>query len=116
MDDTHDPATDAALLRLKRAALAGRGEHGRAFDRGVLAVIEQVERWGEFLPDPVRVVYAVHKVLDRDLPDVLRPEDVEAARRLVAERGWTMEEGAAYARGVVTAEKDLAHFRAGAAE
>src|SRR5215212_4690189 len=87
MADTHDPATDAALLRLKRAALSGRGEHGRAFDRGVLAVIEQVERWGEFLPDPVRVVYAVHKVLDRDLPDVLHPEDVEAARRLVDDGG-----------------------------
>ena len=40
MDDTHDPATDAALLRLKRVALAGRGAHGRAFDRGVLAVVE----------------------------------------------------------------------------
>ena len=92
MDDTHDPATDAALLRLKRAALAGRGAHGRAFDRGVLAVVEQVERWGEFRPELVLLDIGLPKLNGYDVARQIRQQPCGRDVVLIAQTGWGQDE------------------------
>jgi hypothetical protein len=63
MDNALDPATNAALSRLQWAPLTRRGKHDWAFDSEVLTVVKQFERLREFLPNLVRVLFAVHKVL-----------------------------------------------------
>ena len=93
-----NPAPEAVLSSLKWLAAAG-GPFGPWFDRGVLAVIEQIERTGHYTPDPIG-----------GLAGGGDPEQRAEAERLVRRRGWTIEEGTAFARGVRRAEAELAYY------
>lgn len=103
------PAADPALLALKQSATAGTGR-GALYDRGVLAVVEQVERSGYFLPDPITLVDLVQFSLACGA-GVATPREIARAEQMARQRGWEWAEAAQYAAGVRHAEDSLSAYR-----
>jgi len=109
MKPSRDPAADPALLDLKRSAAAGTGR-GPLYDRGVLAVVEQVERSGSFAPDPITLVDLVHFSRTTGA-NVVSAKEMTRAEHMARQRGWSWDEAAQYAAGVQLAETALAPYR-----
>ncbi len=103
-----DYAHDPTFLGLKRIAEAG-GDKGPLYDQGVLAVIRQLERKGCFDPDPIKQLAGIHFALKIGT-NVITPEQARKAEEMARQRGWTLEEGAQYAAGVIAAENNLTAY------
>jgi hypothetical protein len=103
-----DYAHDPVFSGLKQIAEAG-GERGPRYDQGVLSVIRQIEDRGCFDPDPIKQLAGIHYAL-KMRANIITPEEVRQAEEMARERGWTLEEGAQYAAGVMDAEKNLAAY------
>jgi hypothetical protein len=104
------PAIDPVLLDLKSVAMAG-GKLGPLFDQGVLSVIDRIERTDTFTPDPIKCVHGIHHALARGANFITAAERANA-EEMVRQRGWTLEQGAQYARGVAHAESTLSLYDA----
>ncbi len=102
-DEDYDPW----LYGLKCIALNG-GDRGPLYDRGMLDVIEEVERTGGYTPSPLLALIDLPKQPGHLwlTPDIRAELEAELRRR-----GWTVEQGAEYARGVWHAERDFKRYR-----
>lgn len=109
MPPLFDPAEDGVLISLKKIATKG-GEYGPFFDRGVLAVIEQIEQTGAFTPDPVRILRLYYFSARHGEPRLMTDEERAEAEAILRDRRWSLEDGARYADGVWTAESWLSQY------
>jgi hypothetical protein len=87
------------------------GEYGPLFDKGVLEVIAQIEKAGNFVPER-RAGAILTMAQQPQLADSMLTEGERTqAKRFLAERGWSLAQGAEYMSGVQTTEKNLSSYR-----
>jgi hypothetical protein len=103
---------DPTLSSLKRAAQQSSGE-GELFAQGVLSVVAEVEATGRYKLNRVAAVLALLPQHERGELAILAGWEAADARRFLASRGWSPEQGAQWARGVSHAQNLLFHFSAG---
>lgn len=103
------PTDDGTFLNLKQIARSG-GEKGPLYDAGVLSVIDQIEKTGTFVKNPMRgiiLLYSTHQKLPQRL---LSDDEINQAKQFLAERGWTLAQAMQFAGGIDTAESLLSHL------
>jgi hypothetical protein len=110
VDPFLNPAHDPNLLDLKRIAEAG-GDRGPFYDQGVLFVVRQVETEGHFVRNPVCGILTAMLLQQQHKTRLLTEHELAQGQRFLAECGWTLEQGAQYARGLDCAQNLLSHFR-----
>jgi hypothetical protein len=110
MSPYSDPASDPVLLNLKQLALRG-GERGPLCDRGVLVVIDQIERQGNFTPDHTVGLLLLLSLQMKTNSRMLNDDELAEADRFLSERGWNLEQGLEYVSGIDLAEKLLFRFK-----
>jgi hypothetical protein len=103
MSTLPDPAPDTILSSLKWLA-STIGPFGPWFERGMLSVIDQIERMGFFTPDPVVALWSGQN-------GALPAGPVANAEHLARGRGLTLSEATVFARGVNKAESELAFYK-----
>jgi hypothetical protein len=103
-----DPRNDPWFIGLRGIAMRG-GDRGPLYDQGVLSVIEQIERTGRHVPSLLK---GLGHLAERDpLRAIYTPDEIAALERELAVRGWTIEQGAQFAKGVSDAEEALKAYR-----
>lgn len=104
---------DLILQGLKNVALRGKGEYGPHFDRGLLSVIDEIERTGSYVPN-----HLAQYLWDKSKPDggmlviyAAREKAVLESERLA--RGLATTEATQFAHGVCYAQMSLKDYSTG---
>jgi hypothetical protein len=105
----HDPTSDLTLLELKKRAVSE--EWSGPHRKGVLEVVEAIERNGSFTPHLKAGLIGL-MATQRLMGKALISEEVHReCQAFLGKNGWSLEEGIEYASGVRFAEQMLPHFR-----
>lgn len=94
-------------MRLKNIASKG-GKNGPFFDLGILSVIEQIERTGTFVPNPIKSLEDIQRAIEFGIANsILTKDEIADAERTAKAHGMMLEEAGQYGAGVAAAENSL---------
>jgi hypothetical protein len=96
--DIMKPHSDFMVENLRAVALKG-GEYGPLFDQGVLSIINQIDETGSFVPGIAAILIDMQSN-PKAAEQCYTPEERAEALALTRERGWTLEEGVEFGKGV----------------